>query len=124
METQQNQNVSGESPNPGPQPTPQVTTDNTTLMGVLAYLGPFVVIPFLIAKHDPFVKFHVKQGLVLVVLEILVMVLNSMLWGLGMILSIVNFGLIVLSIVGIVNVINKKQQEVPLVGQFAQHVNI
>jgi uncharacterized membrane protein len=93
-------------------------------MGVLAYIGILVIIPFLTAKDNPFVKFHVKQGVVLVVIELGVWVVGMMVPMLFPILGLINLGVVVLSILGIVNVINKKEAEIPLVGQFAKHVNI
>ena len=93
-------------------------------MGVLAYLGILVVIPFLLSKDDPFVKFHIKQGLVLVAIELAVWLVGMAMWQLWMILQIVNLGTIVLAIVGIVNVVHHKEQELPLVGQFAKHFPI
>jgi uncharacterized membrane protein len=92
-------------------------------MGVLAYLGPLVFIPFVLAKDVPFVKFHVKQGLVLFVLEAILWVLVEimMFWILAPIVMVVNIGLLVLSIIGIINVVQNKQVEIPLLGKYASH---
>lgn len=98
-------------------------TQNTTLMSVLAYLGILVVIPYLMAKDDPVVKFHVKQGLVLAVIEVIVWIAGSMVYMLAPVLMIVNLAALVLSIIGIVNVIQGNQKELPLVGQFSKHFN-
>jgi uncharacterized membrane protein len=95
--------------------------DNKTLMGALAYLGPLVIIPYLTAKDDAFVKFHIKQGLVLLVIEAIIWILGMWVWMLWPILQLVNLATIILAILGIVNVVNKKQQELPVVGKFASH---
>lgn len=116
---EQNQTVAGSTPEPS-----STSMDNTTLMGVLAYVGPLVIIPYLTAKENSFVKYHIKQGLVLVVIEVALWIIGSMVWGLWMILQIINIGLIVLSVLGIVNVIQKKEAELPLVGQYAKHFKI
>ncbi|MSU73533.1 hypothetical protein EXS56_00130 [Candidatus Kaiserbacteria bacterium] len=99
----------------------QPKPEHKTLMGVLAYLGILVVIPFLMAKNDPFVKFHIKQGLVLVIIELVVWVVGSSMGQLWMLLNLVNLATLVLSIVGIVNVIQGQQKELPLVGSFSKH---
>lgn len=104
--------------------TPVVQADNTTLMSVLAYIGILVLIPLLVSKDNETVKFHIKQGLVLLVIEAAVWVLGMVMWSLYPILSLVNIAAIVLSIIGIVNVVQKKQSELPVVGQFAKHFNI
>ena len=125
MDDAQNNNQN-QTPNPVPQGTQpaKVQVDNTMLMSVLAYLGPLVIIPFLAAKNDLVVKFHIKQGLVLVVIELAVYLLSMMVWMFAPIAMIVNLGVIVLSILGIVNVLQKKQVELPLVGQFGNKFNI
>jgi uncharacterized membrane protein len=109
-----------------PQATPGVAPaeNNTTLMGILAYIGILVIIPYLMAKDDPSVKFHIKQGLVLVVIEIAVMVVGNMLYILAPVLMIVNLGALVLSVIGIINVVNKKEVPLPLIGQFSSHFKI
>src|SRR5262245_17431422 len=104
--------------------------DNTqgnqnTLMGALSYLGPLVLIPFLVAKDDPFVKFHVKQGLVLLIIEVALWVLSSYFWMLfyqfWMIYQLLNLGILVLTVIGIMNVTQKKEKPLPLVGSLASY---
>lgn len=97
--------------------------DNTVLMSVLAYIGILVLIPYFTAKENPVVKFHIRQGLVLLVIEGAVFVGSEIMWGhiLSPIFALINIGALVLSIIGIVNVLNKKQVELPLIGQYAKH---
>lgn len=103
---------------------PVVQADNSTLMSVLAYIGILVLVPLLVSKDNETVKFHIKQGLVLLVIEAGVWVLGMMMWSLYPLLSIINIATLVLSIIGIVNVVQKKQSELPVVGQFAKHFTI
>ncbi len=110
-----------DTPNNPSTPTQSSPAHNKTLMGVLAYIGPLVIVSYLMAKDDPFVKFHVKQGLVLFVVEIVVWFLSSMFWSLWFILNMVNVALLILAIIGIVNVVNGRQKDLPLVGKFAEH---
>ena len=113
---------------PPPQQTPPLLSEHSVkpehrkLMSVLAYLGILIVIPFIMAKYDPTVKFHIKQGLVLFVIEAVVWMISTMMLGsLFQLLRLVNFFTLVLAIVGIVNVVQDKQKELPLVGSFAKH---
>ena len=108
---------------PMPQPAPQPVAARTdqTLMGALAYLSLLIIIPYLTSKNDPFVKFHIKQGLILVIIEVAAMVLGSFLWQLWGIFQLVNLATLILAIIGIVNVINKKQVELPFVGSLAKN---
>jgi uncharacterized membrane protein len=102
---------------------PAPSTPNRTIMGILAYMGILIIIPFILAKDDPFVKFHLKQGLVLVIIEIVLYVIRmNIFWygGLWTLLNIVNLGVLVLAIMGIINVLQGKEKELPLVGNFAR----
>jgi uncharacterized membrane protein len=96
---------------------------NETLMGILAYLSILVFVPLLMAKDDPFVKFHVGQGLVLFIIGAAMWILTRFLWQFFFIFQLVNLGVFVLAIIGIVNVVNHKQAELPLVGSFAKNLN-
>ncbi len=100
--------------------------DNTVLMSVLAYIGILVLIPYFTAKENPIVKFHIRQGLVLLVIEGAVFVGGEIMWGhiLSPVFGLINIGALVLSIIGIVNVLNKKQEELPLIGKYAKHFTI
>jgi uncharacterized membrane protein len=109
--------------NPTPKSEP-VQVNNNMLMGILSYIGVLVLIPFLMEKHDPFVRFHVKQGLVLAVIGVAMWVVGNMLWIIWPLVMIVNVGLLVLSIMGIINVVNKRQVALPLVGHFADKFTI
>jgi uncharacterized membrane protein len=102
-------------------PTSQSTPHNGTLMGVLAYLGPLVLIPFIVNKTDSFVKFHTKQGLVVFSIEVIVGLFARIVWMLSPLMAIVNIATLVLSIIGIINVIHRKEKELPLVGSLAKH---
>jgi uncharacterized membrane protein len=95
-----------------------------TLMGILCYLGPLVVVPFIVARDEPFVKFHIKQGLVLLVISLAVWFLSMSLWQFYMLYQLVNLGVLVLIILGIINVAQGKMAELPLVGQFGRYFNI
>ena len=104
-------------------PPVQQGSQHRTLMGILSYLGILVIIPILVAKGDSFVKFHTKQGLVLLIIEILSwFVLGAFLWQLWMVVQLINLGTLVLAIMGIVNVVQGKEKELPLVGSFARHL--
>ena len=98
--------------------TPPTAQQRNTLMGVLAYLSILIIIPILVAKDEPFVKFHIKQGLILVVVELAVWVIGMFMWQLWLFLQIVNLATLVLAVVGIVNVAQGREKELPLVGSF------
>jgi uncharacterized membrane protein len=103
------------------EPTP--SSSKNTSMAAIAYFLFFV--PLLTdAKDDPFVKYHVKQGLLLLILGIIVSIFNSIIgripfigWAVSFILGV---GMFVLWLLGLMNALNGKQEPVPLVGQYAE----
>jgi uncharacterized membrane protein len=108
----QEQNVGG-----GPQPSEEDKKDireNKTL-AILSYLSILCLIPLLLKKDSKFVKFHSKQGLILLIGWVFVGV------PFGWILSII---LAVFSIIGIINVLGERYADLPLVGELAKKINI
>ena len=98
------------------------SSEKNTGMAVLCYLGILVLVPMLTKdKSDPFVKFHIKQGLVLLVLWVIAAIVAIPLFA---IIWIVYTILGILSIIGIINVLNGKEDKLPLVGQFGDKFNV
>ncbi len=87
------------------------------LMGVLCYLGIFILIP-IIAKKTEFTKFHLNQGLILVVLQLIAIVISFIPQVGAIIESIINIIAFVLMIIGIINVIQSKEAQLPVVGKY------
>ena len=88
--------------------------NNNKVMAVLCYLGILWLIPFLTAKESPFVKYHLNQGLTLLILGLIVAAI-SWIPLIGWLCGVVVFAL---AIIGIVNVVNGKAQELPVIGKF------
>ena len=97
--------------------------EKNTLMAILAYIGPLVIVSYIIGKDDAFVKFHIKQGLVLLVVEVAMWFLGSLLWFIWPVISLINFAVLVLAVIGIINAAQGKEKELPLVGKFSKYFN-
>lgn len=91
------------------------------LMAILAYIGPLLLISFLLAKEDPFVKFHIKQGLLLLIGEVAAWMLGMMFWPLFFLVQIANIFFLVLAVVGIVRAAQGEMKELPLIGHWARN---
>lgn len=100
------------------------TAQKNTLMAALAYVGPLIIIPFLAAKDEPFVRFHIRQGLLILIGVIAVWFLMSTFWFLFPLWQLINLGILILAIIGIVNVVQGKEKELPLIGKYAQAFKI
>ncbi|HUZ92675.1 MAG TPA: hypothetical protein VNG29_01610 [Candidatus Paceibacterota bacterium] len=102
-------------------PNQKAQKQQNTAMAVLAYIGPLVIVSYLVAKDDPFVKFHIKQGLVLFAASVVVWILGTVAPFLWILLNLVNLAIFVLAVLGIINVIHGKEEKLPVVGAYARH---
>lgn len=92
-----------------------------TGMAIVAYVLFFI--PLLTdAKNDPFVKFHVKQGLVLFIAAVAINVLAGVIPVLGwtLIAPVGSLATLVLFVVGVMHAVNGEEKELPLIGKFAE----
>lgn len=97
-------------------------------MAALSYLSFLVLIPIFAAKNSRFARFHANQGLVLLVVELAWGIVTGVLGGIltaispflvfvSSILSLANILFFVLMILGIVNAVNGRAKELPIIGK-------
>lgn len=110
--------------------------EQNKVMSVLAYFGFLVIVPIVAAKNSPFARFHSNQGLVLflgmiawiIADSIASAILRAILWkGLGLwsiyslcttVLDICYLVFTILAIIGIINALNGRAKDLPLIGKF------
>ncbi|OHA01498.1 MAG: hypothetical protein A3C12_01855 [Candidatus Sungbacteria bacterium RIFCSPHIGHO2_02_FULL_49_20] len=120
----QNNNAPGWGNSQKNTPSGANADSNNVVMSVLAYIGPLVAVSYFVAKDNPFVKFHIKQGLVLFVIEVAVWFVGTMLWQLWMLFNLINLATLILAIIGIINVTQGKEKELPIVGGYSHYFRI
>ena len=98
--------------------------ERNTVMAVLAYIGPLVIVSYLLAKDDPFVKFHIKQGFTLFVIEVIAWIISMVMYQLWPVTHIINIAALILSILGIVNAVKGQEKSLPIVGKYSSHFKI
>jgi uncharacterized membrane protein len=117
-------NSAGGNPVQGPSTQPATGPTKNTLMAALAYVGPLIIVSYIVAKDDPFVKFHIKQGLILFVLSIAIWIVGMMMYMLWPIIQVVNLAILIFAIIGIVNAVQGNEKQLPLIGQFGNYFPI
>jgi len=110
----------GEQHAPNEAPKHDAKKQENTILAILAYIGPLILVSFLLAKDDAFVKFHIKQGLLLFIGEVAAWMLGMMFWPLFPLVQIANIFLLVLAIVGIIRAAKGETKEFPLIGHWAK----
>jgi len=89
----------------------------------LSYFGILVLIPILLKKDNPFVKFHVRQGIALLIAWIclaFICFIPFIGWIIGTIGWIF---LLVLTIWGIISALQGKETSLPLINALAEKIN-
>ncbi|MGD0577204.1 MAG: hypothetical protein ABSA74_03965 [Candidatus Staskawiczbacteria bacterium] len=90
-------------------------------MAVWAYIAFFIPY-FTKSKDDPFVKYHVKQSLVLFIFGMIVSIFVSVVPVFELIVApILDIILIVLFFIGIANATKGLEKPLPLIGRFADN---
>ena len=106
------------------------------VMALLSYLGILVLVPIFAAKHSAYVRFHANQGVVLllgmigysIADGIVTAILRAILYkGLGLwsiysmcssIINLLYVGFTILAIIGIINVLNGRAKDLPIIGKY------
>lgn len=102
---------------------------NTILFSILSYIGILWLIPLLVEKNDKVVRFHVNQGIVLFIFDIIGSIAVGILSAIFVFIPVISFFVVVIAslfgilcfilmIIGIVNAANKSEKPLPIIGKF------
>ncbi|MFH1427578.1 MAG: DUF4870 domain-containing protein [Patescibacteria group bacterium] len=100
------------------------TTKNSTegkLCAILAYLLVGIIWYFADEKmkKNEFVKFHVKQALVLLIFSLAGSIVLGMTFILAWLIPLYQVAIFIILVVGIINANNGDKKELPIIGKFA-----
>ena len=87
------------------------------LICILCYFGILMLIPLLVKKDSPFVRFHSNQGLLLILFNIaasIISVIPIVGWLVGLVCSVAG---LVFFVMGIVNAVNGRAKSLPFIGK-------
>lgn len=98
----------------------QQDVEATKGLAWLSYIGILFLVPMLVNKDSQYTKFHVNQGIVLFIFEIVAGIASGILsfipfigW---MISGLLSLALLVLAILGIVNSLQGNAKPLPVIG--------
>ena len=93
---------------------------NEMWMGILSYLGVLALIPYLVKDQTPFVRAHAVRGINLLLLEVIAWVAVGVFSWVpvldGILSTLVGLASFVFSLIGIINVANKEDKDLPFIG--------
>lgn len=92
------------------------------VFGMLCYFGFLWLIPLFAGGKSKFVRFHLNQGLILIICDIITSMLATICNKIGMnfggYVSLFNIVWFVFTIIGCVNALKGEKKELPVIGQF------
>lgn len=96
--------------------------EKNTGMAAVAYILFFV--PLLTeAKNDPFVKYHIKQGLIVFITWLAIGIISPVLIFIPILgwiaMRLLYLFVVILMIIGIINAVGGKQTPLPIIGKYA-----
>ena len=112
--------------------TPDTTSEfdpsdiiNNKVISVFSYLGILVLVPILAGKDSKFARFHANQGLMLIISAFILAAVTGIISKIpligfvgGILSLVVSVSILILEILGIVNVVNGKAKELPIIGKY------
>lgn len=98
--------------------------EDSKVIAVIGYLGILCLVPLLAKKDSPFAQYHGKQGLVLLIFEVIIMMI-AWIPIIGWFLSPIGWIIVLIfTIIGMVNALNGSKKELPVIGKYAKSLNI
>jgi len=101
------------------------STPDKNIISAIGYIWLLFLLPLLLKKDDEFCQFHAKQGLMLFLFSLVVMILG----GIPVIgwLIVIPIGWVIigiLTLLGIINALQGKKWEMPVLGKWAKKIKI
>lgn len=98
--------------------------EENKVIAAIGYVGIFCLLPLILKKDSPFAHHHGKQGLVLCIAWVAIVIVGwipVLGWLVGFLGSI---AVLVLSVIGIIQALQGNMWEAPIVGNLAKKLNL
>lgn len=103
---------------------PASISQEDKVYAALSYVWILVFVPLLLKRNNGYVQFHAKQGVVLLIVEVILWVIG-MVPILGWLVSFLGHIVVaILAVLGIVAALVGRYWEMPFLGEYAKKVNI
>jgi uncharacterized membrane protein len=95
------------------------------IMSAIGYIWLLFLIPLLLKKNSEFCQHHAKQGMLLFVFSLAVMILGGVpVLGWLIITPIGWIIILILTVVGFVNALSGKKWDMPVLGKWAKKIDL
>jgi uncharacterized membrane protein len=100
---------------------PVLDIDEKNIFAALCYVGVLILVPWLVRKEDPFVNWHIRQGLL--VLAVLILSLIASAW-IAVVGNLVFLLVMLVDVIALVQALMGKSWKIPLLGNLASRFRI
>jgi fumarate reductase subunit D len=104
-----------------PNPQDLLGIDDNKVFAAMSYLGVLVFVPLIMKKNDPFVYFHVKQGLVLLASFVLAGIAGIWISTVGTLLFLL---LLLANVIALIQALQGRRWQIPLIGTLASKFRV
>ncbi|MEO5332455.1 MAG: hypothetical protein H7839_10560 [Magnetococcus sp. YQC-5] len=95
---------------------------SSRIMALLSYLGVLSLVPLIVNRNDPYVRFHARQGVILWMWEVIA-IYTLLMPGLGkLFFRFSSITCLALSLVGVLSVILGRAWKMPVIGKWAENL--
>ncbi|MDQ5981659.1 MAG: hypothetical protein QG570_409 [Patescibacteria group bacterium] len=98
------------------QPTKTSSVSDDKLLAAVSYLWILSVVVYLLKKDNAYIAFHAKQGMVLMVIGLVLMIVPIIGWALNLVVFIA-------VVVGAVKAYTGEKYRLPLIADLADKIN-
>jgi len=101
-------------------PAPDKDIEENKVLAAIGYVWILCLVPLFLKRNSKFAQFHAKQGLVLFVVEIF----GWLIFWIPLIGWLLGLAVLVFAVLGIMNSLQGRYWEMPLLGKYAQKINL
>jgi len=94
--------------------------EDNKVLAAIGYIWILCLVPLFLKRHSKFCQFHAKQGLILFIVEIF----GWLIFWLPLIGWIIGILILIFAALGIMNALQGKYWEMPILGKYAQKINL
>ena len=100
---------------------PVLDIDEKKMYAALCYVGVLVLVPLLIKKEDPYINWHIRQGLVVLGLTVVSLLMLAWVEALGSLLFVV---VMTANVIALVQALLGKKWKIPVIGSWADRFRV
>lgn len=99
---------------------PDRDAEDNRVIAAIGYMWILCLVPLFLKRNSRFAQFHAKQGLVLFIAE----VVGWLIFWIPLIGWLLGAFVVVMAMMGIMNALQGKFWEMPLLGKYARKINL